>query len=155
MTTEAALRIGDVAARVGVSTRTLRYYEELGLLTPSGYTSGGERRYRAADLVRLQRIVELKELLGMNLEEIRGLLESEGRLDELRTAYRAQRDTPTRAAEESRRAILVEALALRTALVERLDAKLARLGAFRAEAAEARDRCRALLAELAVRAPSR
>jgi hypothetical protein len=39
------LRIGEAAARVGVSSRTLRYYEELGLLTPSGRTPGGARRY--------------------------------------------------------------------------------------------------------------
>ncbi len=42
---DAGIRISDAATRVGVSARTLRYYEELGLLTPSLYTAGGERRY--------------------------------------------------------------------------------------------------------------
>ena len=53
--TEAGIRISDAATRVGVSARTLRYYEELGLLTPSLYTAGGERRYTTDDLVHLER----------------------------------------------------------------------------------------------------
>ncbi|MHB8339904.1 MAG: MerR family transcriptional regulator [Mycobacteriales bacterium] len=148
------LRIGEVAARVGVSTRTLRYYEELGILAPSGYTSGGERRYQAPDLARLERILELKDVLGMNLEEIRGLLSSETRLEELRAAYRAQPDTPSGAAAEQRRLILEEALALQTSLLERLDAKLARMSAFRADVQGARDRCRTLLEEVARALPA-
>ena len=49
---EAGIRISDAATRVGVSAWTLRYYEELGLLTPSLYTAGGERRYTLDDLAR-------------------------------------------------------------------------------------------------------
>ena len=51
--TDTGIRISDAATRVGVSARTLRYYEELGLLTPSLYTSGGERRYTPEDLAHL------------------------------------------------------------------------------------------------------
>ncbi len=145
---DAGLRIGDVAARAGVSTRTLRYYEELGLLEPSGRTAGGERRYRADDIVRLERIIECKDLLGMNLEEIRLLLSSRARLDELRVAYRANADSPANEAKERRRAILEEALALQTSLVERMDAKLARLAAFRAEAHADAEHYAALLRQL-------
>src|ERR1700722_16408658 len=68
---DSGLRISEAAARVGVSPRTLRYYDELGLLSPSLYTAGGERRYRDTDLVQMQRILELREALGMNLEEIK------------------------------------------------------------------------------------
>jgi DNA-binding transcriptional MerR regulator len=64
------LRIGEAAARVGVSSRTLRYYEELGLLTPSGRTPGGARRYTNEDIARLEHIRVLQELMGFNLEEI-------------------------------------------------------------------------------------
>ena len=80
---EAGIRISDAATRAGVSARTLRYYEELGLLTPSLYTAGGERRYTADDLAHLQRILELRQVLGMNLDEIREFLALETRLDEL------------------------------------------------------------------------
>lgn len=145
---EPGLRIGDVAARAGVSTRTLRYYEELGLLEPSGHTAGGERRYQAQDVVRLERIIELKSLLGMNLEEIRVLISSRARLDELRVAYQAQAETPADEAKGSRRAILEEALALQTSLVARMDAKLARLAAFRAQAHADAERCATLLQQL-------
>ena len=81
---EPGIRISDAATRAGVSARTLRYYEELGLLTPSLYTAGGERRYTTGDLDHLQRILELREVLGMNLDEIREFLALETRLDELR-----------------------------------------------------------------------
>jgi hypothetical protein len=66
---EPSLRISDAAARAGVSPRSVRYYDELGLLSPSDHTTGGERRYREGDLFQLQRILELREALGMNLEE--------------------------------------------------------------------------------------
>ena len=86
---EPGIRISDAATRAGVSARTLRYYEELGLLTPSLYTAGGERRYTPDDLAHLQRILELREVLGMNLDEIKEFLALETRLDELRATYRA------------------------------------------------------------------
>ena len=86
---ESGIRISDAATRAGVSARTLRYYEELGLLTPSLYTSGGERRYTPGDVAHLERILELREVLGMNLDEIKEFLSLETRLDELRATYRA------------------------------------------------------------------
>jgi DNA-binding transcriptional MerR regulator len=93
--TEAGIRISDAATRVGVSARTLRYYEELGLLTPSLYTAGGERRYTLDDLAHLERILELREVLGMNLDEIREFLTLETRLDRSRPPT-----APTRATRQ-------------------------------------------------------
>ena len=145
---EAGLRISDAAARAGVSTRTLRYYDELGLLSPSDYTAGGERRYREADLVQLQRILELREALGMNLEEIKEFLESEQRLDEVRVAYRAKLNVHTKAARLQQKALLEEALRLNESLKEQLDAKMRRMDMFRATLAQNADRCRQLLTEL-------
>ena len=92
---ENGIRISDAAAAAGVSPRTLRYYEELGLLTPSLYTPGGERRYTESDLTQLHRILELREVLGMNLDEIKEFLSFETRLDVLRTDYRAKKDATT------------------------------------------------------------
>jgi DNA-binding transcriptional MerR regulator len=144
----AGLRISEAASRAGVSPRTLRYYDELGILSPSQYTPGGERRYRDADLLQLQRILELREALGMNLEEIKEFLESEQRLDEVRTAYRANRDVNTKAARRQQRELLEEALRLNESLKEQLDAKLARMDSFRATLAQNAERCRQLLADL-------
>ncbi|MGH8921747.1 MAG: MerR family transcriptional regulator, partial [Actinomycetes bacterium] len=58
------LGIGKAAEELGVSERALRYYQQIGLLTPSGRTPGGLRRYSAADLDRVRRIRELQRLLG-------------------------------------------------------------------------------------------
>ena len=146
--TEAGLRISDAAARAGVSARTLRYYEELGLLTPSGYTAGGERRYRQEDLVQLDRILELREVLGMNLEEIKEFLDSETRLEEVREAYRARKGLGTKVARTQQRALLEEALALNEALAEQVGAKLSRMDDFRNRLLASAQRCRELLEEL-------
>jgi len=145
---ESGLRIGDTAARAGVSARTLRYYDELGLLSPSMYTAGGERRYRDTDLAQLQRILELREALGMNLDEIKNFLESEQRLEEVRVAYRAKKNVNTKAARLQQKALLREALQLNETLKEQLDAKLARMDAFRSTLAQNAERCRQLLIEL-------
>ena len=68
--TEIHLQIGELARRAGVSIRTVRYYEEIGLLTPSSLTSGGIRLYSQQDLNRLIFIRRLK-MLGLNMEEIK------------------------------------------------------------------------------------
>ncbi|MGH9017370.1 MAG: MerR family transcriptional regulator [Acidimicrobiales bacterium] len=141
------LRISEAAARAGVSARTLRYYDELGLLSPSQYTAGGERRYRDTDLLQLQRILELREALGMNLDEIKEFLDSEQRLDEVRAAYRAEQEIDTSAARAQRKVLLQEALVLNESLTEQLDAKLARMDAFRSTLAGNAARCRELLAD--------
>lgn len=144
----AGLRIGDAAARFGVSTRTLRYYEELGLLTPSGHTAGGERRYAESDVHRLGRIVELRDMLGMNLDDIKRFLDTEAHLDEAREAYRAKKGVETPTARAQRRALLEEILLLNESLAEQLGAKLERMSAFRESLLTSVQRCRDLIDEL-------
>jgi DNA-binding transcriptional MerR regulator len=145
---DAGIRISDAAATAGVSARTLRYYEELGLLTPSLYTQGGERRYTPDDLLHLDRILELREVLGMNLEEIKEFLSFESRLDELREAYRARKGATSKRAIAEQRATLSEALELNETLATQLNAKLARMDTFRAKLSADAQRCRELLTEL-------
>jgi DNA-binding transcriptional MerR regulator len=77
-------RIGEAARRAAVTTRTLRYYQEVGLLQPSGATPGGNRLYSVGDVERLRRILELRDVMGFDLERIRLFLGSEDRLAELR-----------------------------------------------------------------------
>ena len=73
------MRIGDFAALAGVSPRTLRYYEERGIFRPDVYTAGGERRYRREDVEQLQRILELRDGLGLTLGEVKTFIDSERR----------------------------------------------------------------------------
>jgi DNA-binding transcriptional MerR regulator len=145
---ECGIRISDAAATAGVSPRTLRYYEELGLLTPSLYTPGGERRYTEEDLLHLKRILELREVLGMNLEEIKEFLSFDARLDQLRANYHATKGATTQRAIREQKATLSEALELNETLAEQLNAKLARMDTFRAKLAADAQRCRQLLSEL-------
>jgi DNA-binding transcriptional MerR regulator len=85
---ENAYRIGEVAERVGVTTRTIRYYEELGLLgCDSGRPKGAHRLYSDADVVRLQELIRLRDLLGLSLEELVELAEAEDARAELRNEW--------------------------------------------------------------------
>jgi DNA-binding transcriptional MerR regulator len=67
------MQIGEVADRTGLSLRTIRYYEEVGLVTPSARTSGGFRLYSETDLARL-RLVRRMKPLDFSLEEMKDVL---------------------------------------------------------------------------------
>jgi len=144
MTAPRPLRIGEIAEQLGVSTRTLRYYEELGLLAPSSYSDGGSRRYDEADRQRLLRIRELQAIMGFNLEEIREILHADDRLAELGTEYRAG------AAAKRRRDIVLEATRLNARTQEQVLAKIAVLQIFQAELEAKADRYQQVAAELGI-----
>lgn len=67
------LSAGAFAKRVGVSVRTLQYYDKIGLFKPNAYSEAGRRLYSEQDFARFQQIVTLK-LIGLSLEDIKGLL---------------------------------------------------------------------------------
>jgi DNA-binding transcriptional MerR regulator len=76
--TATALRIGEVAKRVGTTPRTIRYYEEIGILPSEGdRESGRHRLYGERDVQRLSDALRLKELLGVSLDELKELMEAE------------------------------------------------------------------------------
>ena len=106
MSAQTLLRIGDVADRVGTTARTIRYYEEIGLLPGSaGRASGAHRAYTDADVERLRHILRLKELLNVSLDDLKLLVEAE----DARAALRAEfHDGDTGAAR--RHEILEQAL---------------------------------------------
>jgi MerR family transcriptional regulator, repressor of the yfmOP operon len=84
------LRIGDVAALTGATARTIRYYEEIGLLPASGERpSGAHRVYDESDVERLREVLRLKELLGVSLDELRELVVAERARAALRSEWRA------------------------------------------------------------------
>jgi MerR family transcriptional regulator, repressor of the yfmOP operon len=88
---EHAYRIGEVAERTGVTTRTIRYYEELGLLAASVREKGRHRLYCETDVARLRELVRLRDLLGISLDELRCLLVAEeSDLDEASRSIDAQ-----------------------------------------------------------------
>ena len=75
------VQIGDVAERTGLSLRTIRWYEEVGLVRPSARTSGGFRLYTDTDIQRLELVKRMKPL-DFTLEEMRDLLSTVDRLDD-------------------------------------------------------------------------
>ena len=74
------MQIGEVAARTELSLRTIRHYEETGLVIPSARSQGGFRLYTEADIARLMVIRRMKPL-GFTLDEMRDLLDATERLD--------------------------------------------------------------------------
>jgi DNA-binding transcriptional MerR regulator len=101
-----SLRIGDVARLVGTTPRTIRYYEEIGLLPEAlPRASGRHRLYSQADVERLREVMRLKDLLGVSLEELKTLITAEEARAEVRAQLRREDVAGAR-----RRELLTEAL---------------------------------------------
>ena len=98
---EASLQIGEVAERTGVTQRTLRFYEEKGLLKPPSRMDGGFRLYSEDDVRRVQQIRKLQDLLGVTLADIKEMVDAGEMLRELRAQYR-----PEAGFDEKRRQLL-------------------------------------------------
>src|SRR5438309_1923425 len=80
-----SLRIGDVARLVGTTPRTIRYYEEIGLLPQAPARPSGQHRiYSQVEVERMREVMRLKHLLGVSLEELRTLLTAEEARAEVR-----------------------------------------------------------------------
>jgi MerR family transcriptional regulator, repressor of the yfmOP operon len=104
-TSDKPLRIGEVAELTGTTTRTIRYYEEIGLLpVPAERAQGQHRVYTARDVERVREILRLKDLLGLSLEALSKLIAAQDARDELRREYVATED------RAARKRILTEAL---------------------------------------------
>lgn len=86
------MQIGEVAQRTGLTQRALRYYESVGLLAPASRMDGGFRLYSEQDVSRLDRIVELKQLLGISLAEIKQIMEADDLLRQIRSENKQQAD---------------------------------------------------------------
>jgi DNA-binding transcriptional MerR regulator len=100
------LRIGEVAKLAGTTPRTIRYYEEIGLLpVAGGREPGAHRTYAEPDVERLTELLRLKDLLGISLEELKELVEAEGARAELRREWHDGVEDPVR-----RREILEQSL---------------------------------------------
>ncbi|GIO70187.1 MerR family transcriptional regulator [Paenibacillus cookii] len=77
ITSQKSWKVGELANLTGLTIRTLRYYDQIGLYSPSGYSDAGYRLYNESDLSRLQQILALKDL-GLSLDEIKSILADEG-----------------------------------------------------------------------------
>jgi MerR family transcriptional regulator, repressor of the yfmOP operon len=122
------LGIGAAAARAGVSERALRYYQQIGLITPCACTPGGTRRYSEDDLARVARIRQLQVLLGFNLDEIAVILRSEDRMAAIRRTYHHEHTS-----DAERHELLRESLQLQRDLRAAVEAKRVAIEGFLAD----------------------
>lgn len=143
---EQSLRIGDVARLAGTTPRTIRYYEEIGLLPESpGRPSGGHRLYTRAEVERLREIMRLKELLGVSLHELKELLTAEEARAAVRAELRRDDVDPAR-----RRELLNEALGHLDRQIELVEHRAAELAKLHEELSTTRRRVRRKLKEMEV-----
>jgi DNA-binding transcriptional MerR regulator len=142
--TERGLRIGEVATRTGTTTRTIRYYEEIGLLPTAGdRRSGAHRLYDESDVERLEELLRLKALLGVSLDEMRELVTAERARAELRSEWNAGAVGLTR-----QREILAEALGHAERQLELVARRRKDIARLEGELEDKRRRLRARLAEI-------
>jgi DNA-binding transcriptional MerR regulator len=90
------LRIQEAAAEAGLTSRSVRYYEELGLLRPAARSEGDYRLYDTTDVERLRFIKGLRDDAGFSLAEIAQLLEDEDARERGHEAYHATTDPAER-----------------------------------------------------------
>jgi len=83
------IRIGEVAERTGVTPRTIRYYEEIGLLDRTERRKGEHRLYEQEDVDRLLELTRLRDLLNLSLEELKQLVEAEEARAAIRRRFNA------------------------------------------------------------------
>jgi DNA-binding transcriptional MerR regulator len=141
-TEERLLRIQEVAAETGLTTRAIRYYEEIGLLEPAARSDGAYRLFDNSDLERLRFIKELRDGAGFSLAQVGQLLEDEAARERNRDRFRATRDPG------ERRALVVEARDRVDRQIATLRDKRERLDAMIGEAEDRRRHLDAHLAEL-------
>jgi MerR family transcriptional regulator, repressor of the yfmOP operon len=146
-----SLRIGDVAKLAGTTPRTIRYYEEIGLLPQApSRPSGGHRVYTDAEVERLREVMRLKELLGVTLEELKTLLAAEESRATVRAQLRRDDVPPPR-----RRELLVEAFGHIDRQLELVEHRAGELAKLKSELSESRKRVRRKIRELETLAETR
>jgi len=136
------LRIQEAAAALGLTTRSIRYYEEIGLLKPAARSEGAYRLFDADDLERLGFIKGLRDDAGFSLAEIAALLEDDAARTRNRERFRSTKD------REERRSIIADATARIDRQVETLRGKIGRLEAMIAEAQSRREHLEQHLADI-------
>jgi DNA-binding transcriptional MerR regulator len=135
-------RMEEVAKRTGLTPRSIRYYEELGLLHPCDRTAGGFRLFAEADISQLLRINELQTLLGFSLAEIKQTLQTDAMRAEVREAYHGTTDPAVR------KDLLDQAFGLIQSQIRIIDERMGRLAKLREEHVERLNRVNARRAEL-------
>jgi DNA-binding transcriptional MerR regulator len=141
---ERLLRIGEVAELTATTPRTIRYYEEIGLLPEAADRASGKRRlYTQEDVERLGELIRLRDLLGLSLDDLKRLVEAETARAGLRERWQ-QTDDPA-----EQRQILEQSLGHIAAQLKLVRARKAELERLEGELSARQRRVRGLLREKA------
>lgn len=135
--------VEEVVRLLGVTPRTLHYYEEVGLFEPASRTTGGHRLYDERAVQRLRHILHLKESMGYSLSEIREILTKSAVLDDLRASYHAS------LSDDEKVRVVKESIQLLQEVIQDMDSKLSRLTSIRDQFAERLNRCQAFVEQSA------
>jgi DNA-binding transcriptional MerR regulator len=141
-TSERPIRIGEIAELTGTTPRTIRYYEEIGLLGCGPREQGKHRTYMQADVERVREVRRLRDLLGLSLEQLSSLVEAESARAEIRREYHAT-DDPAR-----RRDLLEQALGHIDTQLELVRSRRAELNGLEHELSQKQQSVREKLAAL-------
>ena len=136
------VRIQEVASELGLTPRSIRYYEELGLLSPAARSEGAYRLYDTSDVERLRFIKQLRDDAGFSLAEIGQLLEDEAARARTRQAFHESADPA------ERRLLINDSLQRADRQVAILRSKIDRLEEMAVAAEVRRERLRARLADI-------
>ena len=120
-TEERPMRIGEVAELTGTTPRTIRYYEEIGLLGSEQREQGKHRAYSQADVNRVKEVLRLRDLLGLSLEQLAQLVDAETARAEIRKELETVEDP------DRRRALREQALGHITGQLELVRKRLTEL----------------------------
>ena len=136
------VRIQEVASELGLTPRSIRYYEELGLLSPAARSEGAYRLYDTSDVERLRFIKQLRDDAGFSLGEIGQLLEDEAARARTRQAFHESADPA------ERRLLITDSLRRADRQVAILRSKIDRLEEMAVAAEVRRERLRVRLADI-------
>jgi len=113
------LTIDTVSRQLGITPRTLRYYEEVGLISPALRTNGGHRLYDQNTIKRLKQILQLKDYLGISLQEIQEVMDAEESLNEIRRTFKENIESADR-----QRVLVRQYIDVLHNLIEKMNSKI-------------------------------
>ena len=119
--TQISFTVEEITARLGITPRTLHYYEEIGLIPSVPRTNGGHRYYDQAILERLEHILRIKNVLGASLQEISTILNAENNLNQIKELYQKE------VSDEEKLKLLDQGAELLSSLVNSIDEKMEKL----------------------------
>jgi MerR family transcriptional regulator, repressor of the yfmOP operon len=120
-------KIDDVASKTGLTKRTIRYYEELGLIETMDRTEGGMRLYSEEDIERLNKIVLAKEVLGFSLLELQQFIQMNEAIEQHRHTVRSLED------KAERKLKLIEISEVFHREIEMIEFRIKRMRSFKEE----------------------